>query len=125
MISSSLYRHMKSPYGYGRLDDAMVEGIAGNRDRVGPFFHIYLNLENEIVTAVRYETFRCPWSMASGSVLAKLVENRILRDIAKLTIDDLQSAMGEIPIEKIACLERAIEALHSGVKRALLTIEHT
>ena len=115
MIDIKLYRHMKAPRGYGRLEDADAVGLAGSADRTGPFFCIYLSIRDATIRDVKFETYRCPWSMAGGSVLAGSVTGLELDKASKFGLENLLAEMGDVPAGKMECLSRAVEALKKAL----------
>lgn len=119
MIDSSIYHHMKSPRGFGEIPDADVVGVGGNWDCCGPFLRIYLKFEDGVVAKAGFVTYRCPWSIAAGSVLVGLLEGRNERQLGLITIEVLRGAMGEVPANKVDCVGRAVEALNNALSQRL------
>lgn len=119
MLNSKVYRHMKSPDGFGRPPFADSVGAAGNFDRVGPFFEVYLTLKEDRVVEFRFETYRCPWSMASGSLLTRLVNGRTVAEALKIEFSDLEKELGNVPDAKGETVRLAIRALKNALNNSL------
>ncbi len=115
MVSKVAHRHMKAPSGFGELEDADAVGYVGRRDRVGPFFHVYVKVDGEILREMRFVTYRCPWAIASGSVLTELARGKDLESVGRISEADLQQVLGEVPSNKLESLGMAIKAVRNGI----------
>jgi nitrogen fixation NifU-like protein len=115
MYSDTLMEHFSSPRNSGRLDDADHTGAAGTVGG-GPFFLLYLRVEQGTVRDAKFQTHGCGATIASGSMLTELIKNRSLEECRGLTVEQLIAALDGIPPHKrhgpalaIAALQNALE----------------
>jgi len=113
--SAKLFDHFESPRHYGRLEDADFVGVAGTPGN-GMFLRIFLKVDKAQITAVRYETFGCGVTIASGSALAELIADKDVSECRKLTVRDVIRALDGVPSDKEHCPALAIEALQHALQ---------
>lgn len=119
-MDRNAYRHMKHPVGFGTLEGATATGHAGSVNRVGPFFEVYLVVENDIIRRFGFETYRCPWSMATGSALFQLVVGKSLKDASSVDLEQMGDMLGEVPPGKVECLTRGLAALKNAIAASVI-----
>jgi nitrogen fixation NifU-like protein len=81
----------------------------------GDSMEIYLRIANGIVEEATYVTSGCCGSIASGSVLTRLVEGRSVKSSRCVTERDLLDALGDMPREKHHCAKLAITTLRMAL----------
>jgi nitrogen fixation NifU-like protein len=97
----SLYKeivldHYKNPHNFGTLDPADYTAEDSN-PLCGDQIRIDLNVENGIVTDIKFQGRGCAVSMASASILTDMVMGQPLEEVRALTKDDLLEEIG-IPV---------------------------
>ena len=118
MYSAIASDHFHSPRRVGPLEGATHTGTAGTPGE-GPYVVLWLRIEGERILAAAYKTFGCPAAIASASMLAEMVEGRLVAEAICLDEMTLTKALGGLPEGKDHCPRLAIEAL-SHVLEALL-----
>ncbi len=113
-ISSRAFKHMKSPNNVGALAHPTVIGLGGFVGN-GPFLRLYLRIEDDKISDASFETYSCPWAVASGSALTFLIKGRNVSDARALTENSLQTELDEVPRNKAFCPRMAIEALKNAL----------
>jgi nitrogen fixation protein NifU and related proteins len=114
-ISAQALHHMKSPIGCGRIASANKVGRCGHESS-GPFLILFLKLSNSVIEDCSYQTYMCPWAIASGSVLVSLIKGRTLKDAAEVSEATIESELGGVPRNKRYCLGLSLEALRDALK---------
>jgi nitrogen fixation NifU-like protein len=97
----SLYKeivldHYKNPHNFGTLDPADYTAEDSN-PLCGDQIRIDLNVENGVVTDIKFQGRGCAVSMASASILTDMVMGQPLEEVRALTKDDLLEEIG-IPV---------------------------
>jgi nitrogen fixation NifU-like protein len=97
----SLYKeivldHYKNPHNFGTLDPADYTAEDSN-PLCGDQIRIDLNVEDGIVTDIKFQGRGCAVSMASASILTDMVMGQPLEEVRALTKDDLLEEIG-IPV---------------------------
>jgi nitrogen fixation NifU-like protein len=97
----SLYKeivldHYKNPHNFGTLDPADYTAEDSN-PLCGDQIRIDLNVEDGVVTDIKFQGRGCAVSMASASILTDMVLGQPLEEVRALTKDDLLEEIG-IPV---------------------------
>jgi nitrogen fixation NifU-like protein len=97
----SLYKeivldHYKNPHNFGTLDPADYTAEDSN-PLCGDQIRIDLNVEDGVVTDIKFQGRGCAVSMASASILTDMVMGQPLEEVRALTKDDLLEEIG-IPV---------------------------
>ena len=68
LYSEKVMDHFRNPRNVGSIENADGVGEVGN-DKCGDIMKIYLKIDNDVVTDVKFETFGCGSAIASSSCL--------------------------------------------------------
>lgn len=77
---------------------------------------IYLKIEDNIITDVKFETFGCGSAIASSSMVTEMIKGKSVEDALKLTNKEVVNALGGLPTHKLHCSVLAEEAIKSAIK---------
>jgi nitrogen fixation protein NifU and related proteins len=108
--------HFKKPHNQGVIKNANAVGMAGN-PICGDVMKIYLNIKNNIIKDVKFETLGCAAAIAVSSSLTDMVKGKTLNDALKVTKDKIVKDLGGLPPVKIHCSMLGVEALHEAIKK--------
>lgn len=112
--------HFMNPRNVGEIKDADAIGEAGSAS-CGDMMRIYLKIENDIVTDVKFKTFGCAAAIASSSMATEMIKGKTVDEIMKMTNMEVVDALGGLPEKKVHCsvmVEAAIaDALNNYKKR--------
>ena len=116
----ALYRekvmdHFKNPRNVGVIENADGVGEVGNA-KCGDIMRIYLKIDNDIITDVKFETFGCGSAIASSSMATELIKGKPVSEALTLTNKAVAEALDGLPAYKMHCSVLAEEA----IKNALL-----
>ena len=115
LYSEKVMDHFRNPRNVGTIENADGIGEVGN-SRCGDIMKIYLKIDNDIVTDVKFETFGCGSAIASSSMATELIKGKPLSDVLKLTNKAVTEALDGLPAHKIHCSVLAEEAIRAAVK---------
>lgn len=129
--------HFRSPRNVGILEDADGYAQVGDPD-CGDSLTIYIRVENEIITDVRFQVVGCAGAISSGSMATEMIKGKTIPEALRISNDDVVKALGGLPPEKVHCsvmaeeaIVRAIEnykynmaAMHSGQDHTYPFLQH-
>jgi nitrogen fixation NifU-like protein len=115
MYSDKVLDHFKNPRNQGSLADADAVGQEGN-PVCGDVMKVYLKIEGERITDIRFETLGCAAAIAVSSSLTELAKGKTLDEALAMTKDDIVRELGGLPETKIHCSMLGVDALHKAIK---------
>ena len=115
MYSEKVMDHFKNPRNVGKLDDADGIGEVGNA-RCGDIMKIYIKVENDVITDVKFNTFGCGSAIASSSMATEMIKGKPISQALELTNKAVAEALDGLPAHKLHCSVLAEEAIRSAIK---------
>ncbi|MDE6401900.1 MAG: Fe-S cluster assembly scaffold protein NifU [Clostridiales bacterium] len=115
LYSEKVMDHFKNPRNVGKLDDADGVGEVGNV-RCGDIMKIYIKVENDIITDVKFNTFGCGSAIASSSMATEMIKGKPISQALELTNKAVAEALDGLPAHKLHCSVLAEEAIRSAIK---------
>ena len=114
LYSEKVMDHFRNPRNVGIIEDADGIGEVGNAV-CGDIMKIYLKIENDIITDVKFETFGCGSAIASSSMATELIKGRPISEAMALTNKAGTEALDGLPAHKLHCSVLAEEAIRSAL----------
>ena len=98
------------------VNDQFPDGIGevGNA-KCGDIMKIYLKIDNDIVTDVKFETFGCGSAIASSSMATELIKGKPVSEVLQLTNKAVTEALDGLPAHKLHCSVLAEEAIQAAI----------
>ena len=115
LYSEKVMDHFRNPRNVGVIDDADGVGEVGNA-KCGDIMKIYLKIDNDIVTDVKFETFGCGSAIASSSMATEMIKGKSVGEVLELTNKAVVEALDGLPAHKLHCSVLAEEAVRAAVK---------
>ena len=100
LYSEKLMDHFRNPRNIGVIEDADGIGEVGNA-KCGDIMKIYLKIENDIITDVKFETFGCGSAIASSSMATELIKGKPVGEALSLTNKAVVEALDVLAEEAI------------------------
>ena len=113
--SEKVMDHFMHPRNVGEIEDASGVGVVGNA-KCGDIMKIYLKIDNDIITDVKFETFGCGSAIASSSMATEMIKGKPLSEALELSNKAVAEALDGLPPQKMHCSVLAEEAIKSTVK---------
>ena len=113
--SEKVMEHFVNPHNVGKLDDADGIGEVGNA-KCGDIMKMYLKIENDIITDVKFNTYGCASAIATSSIATDMITGQPLSEALKLTNKAVVEALDGLPAVKIHCSVLAEQAIKAAVK---------
>ncbi len=107
--------HFMNPRNMGEMDDASGIGTVGNA-KCGDIMRIYIKVEDDVITDVKFKTFGCGAAIATSSKATEIVKGMTLEEAEKVTNKMVMEALGGLPPVKVHCSVLAEEALHAAIQ---------
>lgn len=115
LYSNIVMDHFRNPRNVGHIDDADGIGEVGN-PRCGDIMTIYLRIEEDRITDVKFETFGCGSAIASSSMATELIKGKPLKEALQLTNKAVAEALNGLPPHKMHCSVLAEEAIKAAIQ---------
>ena len=115
LYSEKVMDHFRNPRNIGVIEDADGIGEVGNA-KCGDIMKIYLKIENDIITDVKFETFGCGSAIASSSMATELIKGKPVGEALSLTNKAVVEALDGLPAHKLHCSVLAEEAIKAALK---------
>lgn len=115
MYSDKVWDHFTNPRNVGEIADADGIGEVGNAT-CGDIMKIYLKINGDIITDVKFKTFGCGAAIATSSMATEMIKGKTIEEALNVTNKDVVDALGGLPAHKLHCSVLAEEAVKSAVK---------
>ena len=115
LYSEKVMDHFRNPRNVGVIEDADGVGKAGN-PVCGDIMKIYLKIENDTITDVKFETFGCGSAIASSSMATEMIKGKTLNEALQLSNKAVTEALDGLPPHKLHCSVLAEEAIKKALK---------
>jgi nitrogen fixation NifU-like protein len=115
LYSAKVMDHFRNPRNVGVIEDADAIGEVGNV-QCGDIMKMYLKIEDDIVTDIKFETFGCASAVASSSMATELIKGKPLKEVMELTNKAVAEALDGLPDYKMHCSVLAEEAIQAALE---------
>ena len=114
LYSEKVMDHFRNPRNVGVIEDADGVGEVGNA-KCGDIMKMYLKIEDDTITDVKFETFGCGSAIASSSMATELIKGKPVSEAMLLTNKAVAEALDGLPAYKMHCSVLAEEAIQSAL----------
>jgi len=114
MYSDKVLDHFKHPRNQGVLTNADAVGQEGN-PVCGDIMKIYLKIDDNKISDIRFETLGCAAAIAVSSALTEMAKGKTLDEAAAITKDQVVEDLGGLPAVKVHCSMLGVDALHTAI----------
>ncbi len=115
LYSDKVMDHFYHPRNVGTIDNADGVGEVGN-PKCGDIMRIYLKIDNDIITDVKFSTFGCGSAIASSSMATEMIKGKPVSEALKLTNKAVVEALDGLPAHKLHCSVLAEEAVKAALR---------
>lgn len=113
--TNKVIEHFMSPRNVGSMLDADAEGRFGDPS-CGDSLTIYIKVENDRITDIRFLVFGCVAAVATSSMTTELAKGKTLEEAMKITDQDITDALGGLPEYKLHCSVLGAGALKNAIQ---------
>lgn len=115
LYSDKVMDHFLQPRNLGTIENADGVGEVGNA-KCGDIMKMYLKIDDDIITDVKFETFGCASAIASSSMATELIKGQRVEDAMQLTNKAVAEALDGLPAYKMHCSVLAEEAIQAALE---------
>mgnify|MGYP003370965411 FL=1 len=115
LYSEVVMDHFRNPRNVGTLEHPDGVGEVGNA-KCGDIMTIYLQIRDDVITDVKFETFGCGSAIASSSMATEMIKGKPLSEALDVTNKAVAEALDGLPAQKLHCSVLAEEAIRAAVK---------
>ncbi len=115
LYSEKVMDHFMHPRNVGTLENASGVGEVGNA-KCGDIMKIYLDIHNDIIQDVKFETFGCGSAIASSSMATEMIKGKSIHEAMSLTNKAVAEALDGLPAHKLHCSVLAEEAIKKALQ---------
>ena len=112
LYSEKVMEHFLNPQNVGVIENADGVGEVGNA-KCGDIMKMYLKIDNEVITDVKFETFGCASAIASSSMATEMIKGKPVAEAMLLTNKAVAEALDGLPPHKMHCSVLAEEAIQA------------
>jgi nitrogen fixation NifU-like protein len=113
--SELVIEHFQNPRNVGIIEDADGVGKMGS-PVCGDLMEIYIRVDNNHISDIKFRTFGCGAAIASGSMASEIIKGKSLAEAETLTDEDVAKALGGLPEKKMHCSNLAASTLHRAIE---------
>ncbi len=112
--SEKVMDHFKNPRNVGEIENPSGVGTVGNA-KCGDIMRMYLQIEDDTITDVKFKTFGCGAAIATSSMATELVKGKTINEAMNVTNKAVMEALDGLPPVKVHCSLLAEEAIHAAL----------
>jgi nitrogen fixation NifU-like protein len=113
--SEKVWDHFEHPRNVGEIENASGSGTVGNA-KCGDIMKMDIQVEDGIITDVKFKTFGCGAAIATSSMATEMVKGKSIEEALTLTNKAVMEALDGLPPVKIHCSLLAEEAIHAAIE---------
>ena len=84
--------------------------------KCGDIMKIFIKVDNDIISDVKFQTFGCGSAIASSSMATELIKGKPLSQALELTNKAVAEALDGLPAHKLHCSVLAEEAIKAAIE---------
>lgn len=112
--STKVMDHFANPRNVGEIENADAIGEVGNAT-CGDIMKIFMKIENNIITDIKFKTFGCGAAIATSSMATELIKGKSVDEALTLTNKAVIEALDGLPPAKVHCSVLAEEAVKTAI----------
>jgi len=113
------YSEKAIDYYIRKLNVGVIEGaeaVDSFTGLCGDSMKVYLKVEEGLIKDAKFQAIGCAGAFASGSAVTEMVKGKTLKEVEKITEQDIIKDLEEIPGPKIHCARLAVDALRKSIE---------
>lgn len=113
--SIEVMEHFMNPQNVGVMGNPQGEYTYGDAS-CGDELTIFLKIEDEIITDIKYLIYGCGAAVATSSKLSEMAKGKSVNDAYAITEAELTDALGGLPKTKLHCSVLGVKALRGAIE---------
>jgi nitrogen fixation protein NifU and related proteins len=115
LYSPKVMDHFKNPKNIGAIENPDGVGHVGN-PVCGDVMELYIKVDNNIITDVKFKTFGCGAAIATSSIATEMVKGKSIEEALEISNKAVAEALDGLPPIKMHCSVLAEEAIKSAIE---------
>ena len=115
VYSKKVMDHFTNPRNVGVIENPDGFGKVGN-PVCGDLMEMYIKVENDIITDIKFKTFGCGSAIATSSMVTELAIDKTIDEALEITRNDVAEELDGLPPQKMHCSNLAADALHAAIE---------
>ncbi|KZX12004.1 Fe-S cluster assembly scaffold protein NifU [Methanobrevibacter curvatus] len=115
MYSEKVMDHFQNPRNVGKIEDASGVGEVGN-PTCGDMMTIYIKVEDNILTDIKFETFGCGAAIATSSIITEIALGKTVEEAYEISRNQVAEALDGLPPVKMHCSNLAADGLKAAIE---------
>ena len=115
LYSEKVMDHFRNPRNVGSIENADGVGEVGNA-KCGDIMTMYLKIDDDVITDVKFETFGCGSAIASSSMATEMIKGKPVSEALTVTNKAVAEALDGLPAHKMHCSVLAEEAIKAAIE---------
>jgi nitrogen fixation NifU-like protein len=115
MYSEKVMEMFRNPKNMGEIENPDGVGRVGN-PKCGDLMELYIKVENDIITDVKFKTFGCAAAIATSSMITEMAVGKTLDEAMKISRQDVADELEGLPPVKMHCSNLAADALQAAIE---------
>ena len=115
LYSEKVMDHFQNPRNVGKMEDADGIGEVGNA-KCGDIMKMYIKVEDDIITDVKFNTFGCGSAIASSSMATEMIKGKPVAEALELTNKAVVEALDGLQAQKVHCSVIAEESIKAAIE---------
>ena len=96
LYTDTVMDHFMHPRNVGEIANPSGVGEVGNA-KCGDIMKMYLDIENNVIKDVKFETFGCGSAIASSSMATEMIKGKTVEEALAISNKDVVDALGGLP----------------------------
>jgi nitrogen fixation protein NifU and related proteins len=114
MYTEKVMDHFMHPRNMGEIENADGVGEVGNA-KCGDIMKMYLKIDDEKITDVKFKTFGCGSAIATSSMATELIMGKTITEAMEITNKAVAEALDGLPPIKMHCSVLAEQAIKAAL----------
>lgn len=116
--SEKVMDHFTNPRNVGVIENPDGYGKVGS-PACGDVMEVFMRIENDIITDVKFRTFGCASAIATSSISTEMIMGKHINEAMELTNKAVAKALDGLPPVKMHCSVLAEEAIKEAIESYL------
>ena len=113
--TEKVMQHFMNPQNVGVIENPDGYGKVGTPS-CGDIMEIFIKVDKDIITDVKFRTFGCASAIASSSISTEMIIGKPVEEALKVTNKAVVDALGGLPAVKMHCSVLAEEAIKMAIE---------
>jgi len=113
--SQQVIELFRNPKNVGEMENPTVTATEGDA-QCGDMMQMSLKIENDKIVDAKFLSFGCAANIATGSMVTEMVKGKTVDEAEKLSIKEISSTLGGLPVLKMHCAVLAYKTLKKAIQ---------